>query len=74
MCSHNNAKPSDVREPCGQGRCGFAAERRYLALSGCTVGPDFVRPEAKVNENWNEKSDPRVRQTADRPAVVESVP
>jgi NodT family efflux transporter outer membrane factor (OMF) lipoprotein len=28
------------------------------------VGPDFVRPEAKVNENWNEKSDTRVRQTA----------
>ncbi|OHB62935.1 MAG: transporter [Planctomycetes bacterium RBG_13_60_9] len=35
-----------------------------LALSGCTVGPDFVRPEAKVNENWNEKSDARVHQTA----------
>ena len=35
-----------------------------LALSGCTVGPDFVRPEAKVNENWNEKGDTRVRQTA----------
>jgi NodT family efflux transporter outer membrane factor (OMF) lipoprotein len=28
------------------------------------VGPDFVRPEAKVNENWNETSDARVRQTA----------
>ncbi len=35
-----------------------------LILSGCTVGPDFVRPEANVNENWNEKSDARVRQTA----------
>ncbi|HEY7679537.1 MAG TPA: hypothetical protein VIC04_03395, partial [Terriglobia bacterium] len=35
-----------------------------LALSGCTVGPDFVRPEAKVNENWNESGDARVRQTA----------
>jgi NodT family efflux transporter outer membrane factor (OMF) lipoprotein len=35
-----------------------------LALSGCTVGPDFVRPEAKVNENWIAKSDARVRQTA----------
>jgi NodT family efflux transporter outer membrane factor (OMF) lipoprotein len=34
-----------------------------LALSGCTVGPDFVRPEAKVNENWNQSGDARVRQT-----------
>jgi NodT family efflux transporter outer membrane factor (OMF) lipoprotein len=29
-------------------------------LSGCTVGPDFVRPEARLNENWNEKGDARV--------------
>ncbi len=35
-----------------------------LILSGCTVGPDFVRPEAQVNENWKESGDARVRQTA----------
>ncbi len=35
-----------------------------LILGGCTVGPDFVRPAAKVNENWNENGDARVRQTA----------
>ena len=35
-----------------------------LVFSGCTVGPDFTRPEAKVNENWNENGDPRVGQTA----------
>jgi NodT family efflux transporter outer membrane factor (OMF) lipoprotein len=27
------------------------------------VGPDFVKPQAKVNEDWNQKGDTRVRQT-----------
>ncbi len=31
-----------------------------LVLSGCAVGPDYAKPEKKVNENWSEKSDPRV--------------
>ncbi len=36
-----------------------------LALSGCAVGPDFVKPEAKIQENWIEKDDSRVAtQTA----------
>ncbi|MBW7898826.1 MAG: efflux transporter outer membrane subunit [Candidatus Brocadia sp. BROELEC01] len=36
-----------------------------LALSGCAVGPDFVKPEAKIQENWSEKGDSRVAtQTA----------
>ncbi|MDR4506642.1 MAG: efflux transporter outer membrane subunit [Candidatus Brocadiaceae bacterium] len=32
-----------------------------LALSGCTVGPDFMKPEAKIQENWSEKDDPRIK-------------
>ena len=36
-----------------------------LALNGCAVGPDFVKPEAKIQENWSEKGDSRVvTQTA----------
>ncbi|OQD46061.1 transporter [Candidatus Brocadia sapporoensis] len=36
-----------------------------LALSGCAIGPDFVKPEAKIQENWSEKGDSRVAtQTA----------
>ncbi len=31
-----------------------------LVLSGCAVGPDYARPEIKVNENWNEVNDARV--------------
>ncbi len=36
-----------------------------LVLNGCAVGPDFVKPQAKLKENWMEKDDPRVvTQTA----------
>ena len=35
------------------------------ALNGCTVGPDFVRPEAKLNEDWNQGDDPRVMAQAE---------
>ncbi|MCF6154002.1 MAG: efflux transporter outer membrane subunit [Candidatus Brocadia sp.] len=35
-----------------------------LALSGCAVGPDFVKPEAKIQENWSEKGDSRVATQA----------
>ncbi len=31
-----------------------------LALNGCAVGPDFKKPEAKIQENWSEKGDSRV--------------
>jgi NodT family efflux transporter outer membrane factor (OMF) lipoprotein len=37
------------------GLVGFAA-----ALSGCAVGPDFLRPEAKVQDSWIEAADQRV--------------
>jgi NodT family efflux transporter outer membrane factor (OMF) lipoprotein len=37
-----------------------------LALSGCTtVGPNFVKPQTTVTEDWREKADPRIAtQTA----------
>ena len=35
-----------------------------LAMSGCAVGPDFETPEAKVQNNWIEKHDSRVSETA----------
>ncbi len=31
-----------------------------FSVAGCAVGPDFLPPEAKVQENWIEKSDRRV--------------
>ncbi len=31
-----------------------------IVLSGCAVGPDYAKPESKVNENWSEKGDSRV--------------
>ncbi len=27
-----------------------------LGLGGCTVGPDYVRPEASVNSSWLESA------------------
>ena len=64
MCSHNDEKPTMSREP-------FAIFGAVLLLSmmlgpsGCAVGPNFVKPEAKVKENWSEMGDPRVTtQTA----------
>jgi NodT family efflux transporter outer membrane factor (OMF) lipoprotein len=32
-----------------------------LLLSGCTVGPDFVRPQAKVSRTWLDAADQRVK-------------
>lgn len=34
-----------------------------LILSGCAVGPDFVQPKAKVQDQWIEGNDPRVMAT-----------
>jgi NodT family efflux transporter outer membrane factor (OMF) lipoprotein len=36
-----------------------------VAVAGCSVGPNYTRPEVKVNDNWTPKSDPRIStQTA----------
>jgi len=64
MGSHNDAKPTMSREPLAIA-CVVSLLSMVLALGGCTVGPNFVRPEAALNENWSEKGDPRVKtQTA----------
>lgn len=64
MCSHNLAKPTVYG-----GHWAIAGTVSLLSLvfvlSGCAVGPDFVKPEAKIHENWLEKDDSRVAtQTA----------
>ncbi|GJQ23411.1 MAG: RND transporter [Candidatus Brocadia sapporoensis] len=63
-CSQNDTKPTMYR-----GRWAIAGAVSLLcmvlALSGCAIGPDFVKPEAKIQENWSEKGDSRVAtQTA----------
>ncbi len=42
--------------------CAFPLSALGVALvvSGCAVGPDFLPPEAAVQENWIEKGDKRV--------------
>lgn len=35
-----------------------------LAASGCMIGPDFVRPEAKVAAEWTDTGDPSVEPAA----------
>ena len=32
-----------------------------LLASGCMVGPDFVRPDAPMEEGWIKKEDPRIK-------------
>ena len=59
MCSHNASRPArSQRLPAAAGVvlsvCGV------LALPGCTVGPDFVRPQANLNATWSTTDDPRV--------------
>ena len=46
-----------------------------VLLSGCTkVGPDFLRPSAKVSDQWLEARDPRAQGgTGDLPGVVEGL-
>ena len=64
MCSHNDAKPTmSGRHGAITGMVSLLS--MVLALSGCAVGPDFVKPKAKIQENWSEKGDSRVAsQTA----------
>ena len=39
---------------------GILLAATLLALSGCTVGPDFQRPKATVAAQWLDTGDPRV--------------
>lgn len=59
MCNHNDAKQTMHGRPWAiAGTVSLMS--MVLALSGCAVGPDFVKPEAKIQENWSEKDDSRV--------------
>ncbi len=42
------------------GLTGIAA--MLLASTGCTVGPDYAKPEAAVENNWINQSDPRINR------------
>jgi NodT family efflux transporter outer membrane factor (OMF) lipoprotein len=35
-----------------------------LAVTACSVGPDFVKPKVSVNATWSESGDPRLQQSA----------
>ncbi len=64
MRSHNDAKQMTSRGPLTI-VCAVSLLSMVLVISGCAVGPNFVKPEAKLQENWSEKGDPRVMtQTA----------
>jgi len=59
MYSHNDTKQTTSRESLAiAGAVSLLS--MLLAISGCAVGPNFVKPEAKLKENWSEKGDPRV--------------
>jgi NodT family efflux transporter outer membrane factor (OMF) lipoprotein len=64
MRSHDHAKPTMSGEPAALAGV-VSLLSVLLAAGGCAVGPDFVKPEAKLNANWSEKGDARVKtQTA----------
>ena len=44
-----------------------------LALGGCAVGPDFLPPEAPVQDKWIESGDKRVAKERGQVALVEDV-
>jgi len=58
-CSNNETKQTMYRGPLAIAGAVLLLSV-VLVLSGCAVGPDYAKPETKVNENWSEKSDPRV--------------
>ena len=59
MYSQHASRPGVSRQLCTRAGAGLLL-CVVAALNGCTVGPDFARPEAKLNENWSEQDDPRV--------------
>jgi NodT family efflux transporter outer membrane factor (OMF) lipoprotein len=59
MCNHNDTKQAMCRGPLVIAGTVLLLGM-VLVISGCAVGPDYKKPETKVNENWSEKSDTRV--------------
>jgi NodT family efflux transporter outer membrane factor (OMF) lipoprotein len=59
MCSPKDKRPITLR---GIVACCAVVSLASMAvaLSGCTVGPDYAKPEARLNENWAEKNDPNI--------------
>jgi NodT family efflux transporter outer membrane factor (OMF) lipoprotein len=43
------------------GTKGLLAGVMLLCAGGCMVGPDYVRPDADVNQSWLDAQDPRVK-------------
>ncbi len=64
MYNHNNARSAMSGEPLVIVGAVLLLSM-MLGLSGCTVGPDFTKPETNVAENWSETGDPRVRTQTD---------
>jgi NodT family efflux transporter outer membrane factor (OMF) lipoprotein len=59
MCIYSDEKPAgskDVLVFIG----AILLISMVLTLGGCTVGPDYEKPETKLNENWNQAGDSRV--------------
>jgi NodT family efflux transporter outer membrane factor (OMF) lipoprotein len=50
--------PNKIFQLASRRFCLPALAAVVLSLGGCMVGPNFVKPKAKLNENWAEKDDP----------------
>lgn len=59
MCSHSVSRPALSRKLLTAAGVVLSACGVW-ALPGCTVGPDFARPQAKLNDDWSTADDPRV--------------
>ncbi len=59
----SNGSVAQARRPGGWRRAAARRARFFplLLIAGCTVGPDFVTPQAEVAQTWVEASDPRVQ-------------
>jgi len=59
---------SGLKQAMSRGLLGIAGTVSLLSMvlgfGGCTVGPDFVKPEVKLNENWSQTSDSRISTQA----------
>lgn len=64
MSCKNNAKPT-MYGKCWANAGAVSLLSMVLTLSGCAVGPDFLKPDAKIQENWKDKDDPRVTTKTD---------
>lgn len=59
MCSHHVSRPAHSRTLLTAAAVVLSV-CVVLVLPGCTVGPDFARPQARLNDTWSTADDPRV--------------